>query len=41
MLNACDKAKQIDTKDPYATYEAAKALAKVYDIVALALEGAK
>ena len=31
MLNACEKAMNVDTKDPYATYEAAMELAKAYD----------
>ena len=39
MLSACDKAKSVDTKDPYATYEAAKALAEAYDNVMAYLEG--
>ena len=33
MLSACEKAKAVDTKDPYATYEAAKTLAEAYDRV--------
>ena len=39
MLAACEKAKAADTKDPYATYDAARALAEAYDGVMLALEG--
>lgn len=31
MTDACQKARAVDTKDPYATYEAAKALAEAYD----------
>ena len=31
MLAACKKALEVDSKDPYATYEAAKNLAKAYD----------
>ena len=38
MLNACEKAKNVNTKDPYATYEAARALASAYDSVMASLE---
>ena len=38
MLNACDKAKNVDLKDPYAAYEAAEYLAAAYDRVMAALE---
>ena len=31
MLAACEKAKAVDKKDPYAVYEAAKELAEAYD----------
>ena len=31
MLSACEKAMDVDTKDPYATYEAARTLAEAYD----------
>ena len=34
MLNACQKAMEVDTKDPCATYEAARNLAEAYDKVA-------
>ena len=33
MLSACEKAAEVDTKDPYAAYEAAEKLAKAYDRV--------
>ena len=38
MLNAYDKAKDVDLKDPYATYDAAAKLARAYDRVMAALE---
>ena len=38
MLNACEKAMDADAKDPYAVYEAARALAEAYDRVMSALE---
>ena len=38
MLSAYDRARYVDTKDPYATYEASKSLAKAYDNVMKALE---
>ena len=31
MTKACERALNVDTKDPYATYEAAKALAEAFD----------
>ena len=37
MLSACEKAKAVDTKDPYATYAAAKSLAEAYDRVIAAI----
>ena len=33
----CEKAKAVDTKDPYATYAAAKSLAEAYDRVIAAI----
>ena len=41
MLNAYDRAKTVNTKDPYAVYDAAKALARAYDnvIATLAASG--
>lgn len=39
MLSACEKAKAADTKDPYATYEAARELAEAYDNVMAAIKG--
>ena len=38
MLNACEKAMNADTKDPYAVYKAARVLAEAYDSVMTALE---
>ena len=38
MLNAYEKANNVNLKDPYATYEAAKELARAYDNVIAALE---
>ena len=38
MLNAYEKAKNVNTKDPYATYEAAGNLARAYDRVVASLE---
>ena len=37
MLNAYDQAKTVNTKDPYAVYDSAKALARTYDNVIAAL----
>ncbi len=37
MLNAYDRAKTVNTRDPYAVYDAAKALARAYDNVIAAL----
>ena len=37
MLNAYDRAKNVNTKDPYAVYDVAKALARAYDNVISAL----
>ena len=39
MLGACEKAKAVDTKDPYATYEAARELAEAYDNVMAEIKG--
>ena len=39
MLNACEKAMDADTKDPYAVYEAARILAEAYDKVMTGLAG--
>ena len=39
MINACEKAKDVDTKDPYATYDAAKKIAEALDKVIAALKG--
>ena len=38
MKEVCDKADDVDTRGPYATYEAAKKLAKAYDSVIKALK---
>jgi Asp-tRNA(Asn)/Glu-tRNA(Gln) amidotransferase A subunit family amidase len=38
MLNACDRAKNVDLKNPAAVYEAAETLAKAYDKVMASLE---
>ena len=37
MLAACEKAKAVDKKDPYAVYEAAKELAEAYDTLKAAM----
>jgi hypothetical protein len=39
MLSACESAKEVSRKDPYAVYEAAENLAKAFDNVMEALEG--
>ena len=38
MLETCDKADDVDTSDPYATYKAAGKLARAYDRVMKALK---
>ncbi len=38
MLKACRKAEEVNTKDPYATYEAARELAEAYDSVLVHME---